>query len=246
MNLIFVFSHLILGILVGFFSMRIFLDTKGRSRGWRYLGISGLFVFLWTVALTILTPLGFISLKLLISSICWLVIGTIFPLGLIILGLDLGKRMHPFFHTKPFLSTVVFLWTLLIFINIIVLPYDSLLLEIAGISRIVMAITFLVTALLPVFLLWRDSLSWAWFMMLLFVIIMPISVIMGSYANGCCLREGQTYQSLCKDLSIQYADTLYPPCNAQLLSISYFYIYLETMSYIFFGLALFGLWRTNR
>ncbi|MFO7710676.1 MAG: hypothetical protein R6V53_02835 [Candidatus Woesearchaeota archaeon] len=234
---------ILIGFLIGFFSYRIFINTRGGSRGWKYIAIGSFSFFVWAliqVIFTLIWPLE--AIRIFAGFLTWSLIAALLPLGYMQLNLDFGKEMPRFFRPKAFLITFGIFWLVLLLINLI-MPFDSILYELAGISLVTLTVFAWVGGVYPAYRLWWDSKNWMFLMLFLFVLLIPFGTGLGAYTHGCCFSEDVP---ACNQITTQYANVLYIPCIEGILNIGAYYNLLEMPIILILAAGLIGLWKKLR
>ncbi|MFW5990941.1 MAG: hypothetical protein ACOCQX_01800 [Candidatus Nanoarchaeia archaeon] len=245
--ILFRLTGIFVGILLGVFSTLIFINTRGGSKGWKYIAGAGVIFFLWSITQLIFTMFyEWYEIKVFMSFITWVVVGTFMPLGYMRLGLDFGQKMPRFFSPKPFLITVGVLWALLLILNLVVMPFTSILQEIAGVAHIIMTVMLWAGAVYPVYLLWKASRNWVWLFLLLFAVFLPIGSGLGSYSHACCSHSEEQFEDACAEISVHYADVVYLPCSQGALGVAKLYNLIELPFIVLLAIGHIGIWKQLR
>jgi hypothetical protein len=243
---------IVLGLVLGFFSYKIYITTKdGTNRGWFYLSVAGLMLCIWACvqAITVIF-FDLPTVKIISSLVCFSVISLVVPLGIINLNKSFRIETHKFFSEKSLYIIYLGLWTVLIFFNLIIWQFSSILMEFAGIAHLMLSFMF-IFALYPAFKLWRTTKVWTWLLIFLFVIFTAVSIIPGAYTSGCCNdRKANVLNSIndanvnaCEKLQLDYAEIIPLQCSNDALLITKNYHYLLLTGIVIAVVAFYGLWR---
>ena len=185
--MVFRLLSIVLGLVLGFFSYKIYATTKnGTNSGWFYMSVAGLMLCIWA-CLQAITVLFFDlpTLKIISSLVCFSVISLVVPLGIINLNKSFKIDIPKFFGEKSMYLIYFSLWAVFIVFNLVIWRFNSVLMELAGIAHLMLSLMFFFS-LYPAYKLWRTTKVWTWLLIFLFVFFTAISIIPGAYTSGCC------------------------------------------------------------
>ncbi|MFO7711271.1 MAG: hypothetical protein R6V53_05895 [Candidatus Woesearchaeota archaeon] len=240
-QLLFRLLSIVLGCTIGFFSFRVYQGTQGSTRGWSYIAIGGFMLCLWAIVQTIVQLLFNAPNIKILSGLLFGVIAIVLPLGFVSLCRAFKINLPDMLSNRNLLIIFGLYWIIMLGINLM-LPFDNLLMEISGIAHLALTFMFIIGAIYPSYKLWQTSGNWIWFLLLLFVVIVAISIIPGAYTSGCC-NGNFAEEPVCSSVKLDYAEVVPLPCNASILAFSQYYHIPLLVGIIFSLVAFYGLWK---
>jgi len=210
-----------IGLLIAFFSYRIYVLTKGGSNGWKYMAMSGLSFSFWAMSQIIFKYLiDSAVMRMSIGSFLFGIIIIFGPLSPIILARDLKLSEKARLMTmKRYIYYIIPLTAIIIAYNMID-PYFIILSEVISIFHVMLGLA-LITMSYALFFLWKETKNRAWLFIFSFIAIVTISVFMGVYSGNCCGANGEYSGSpVCSSYTNDYVTVTPVICTASILPIT--------------------------
>ncbi|MFP4423901.1 MAG: hypothetical protein ACLFP2_01590 [Candidatus Woesearchaeota archaeon] len=174
-----------------------------------------------------------------LSGILFGIIAILLPIGFVSLCRAFKINLPDILSNRNLLIIFGLYWIIMLGINLM-LPFNNLLMEISGIAHLALTFMFIIGAISPSYKLWQTSGNWIWFLLLLFVVIIAISLI--PYKSGCC-NGNFAEEPVCSSVKLDYAEVIPLPCNASILAFSQYYHIPLLVGIILCLGAFYGLWK---
>jgi len=210
-----------IGLLIAFFSYRIFILTKGGSAGWKYMAMVGLSFSLWAISQIVFKLLVDSALiRMSAGSLLFGIIIIFAPLSPIVLARDLKlSEKARLITVKRYFLYIIPLSVIIILFNTMD-PYFILLSEVISLTHIMVGFAMMPMAY-TLFFVWRETKNRAWFFVFAFISITAIAVFMGVYSGNCCGADGEYSGSpVCSSYTNDYIAVTPVDCAADILPIT--------------------------
>ncbi len=220
---------IIFGILVGVVSFFVYKMTKGGSKGWIYIVLSGGFFCLWSLGTM------FFAFDIIKIPYMWHILATIsqfgiaftMPLGFTKFLLDFGVNRPKWLNMSSVFIIVLGSIIALLVGNILTDNFSEPLTAILSISLIVSGIGFIV-AIVPAFIMARATKQGHWILATILVILIALGYNLVGYYFNCCSEEGElSEEEVCADYDLKYGKVHGLPCSELVVGVSkYFQVFL--------------------
>ena len=238
----------LLGLVITFFSLRIYSLTKGGSVGWKYIAIVGIAMGIWSISGMVYDFIHFqAEISILIGIAGLFIISFLSPMGTFSLVKDMQLGMNSFFERKNTRRNyIIYYLSILIPVllyNLFVSP-TNILKEIHSSVQLMMVFG-IVPMTYSLYILWKGIRKPAWMFMLIFGIIISISQAMAIYVGGCC-GEGEALASsdICSSYTLLFVETLPLYCDQAIMSILIAYRSIDLIGFSVAILGFFLIWKS--
>jgi len=238
----------ILGLVITFFSLRIYSLTKGGSVGWKYIAIVGIAMGIWSISGMAYDFIRFpVEINIIIGIVSLFIISFLSPMGTFSLVKDMQLGMNSFFENKNTRRNyIIYYFSIFIpvlLFNLLVSPKD-ILLEIHSVVQF-MIVFGTVPMTYSLYVLWRAIKKPAWMFMMLFGIIISLSQAMAVYVGGCCGDGGAlTSNQVCSTYTLSFVETLPLYCDQAIISAFSVYRSIDLIAFVIAIIGFFLIWKS--
>lgn len=240
---IFRVAAIFIAILFAFFCYRIYILTKGGSKGWLYIAISCMLLSVWSVIVVIFSRVFDVEIIRLWATVLIMIpISFLGPLGLLKLLNDLKVKVWLLANKRNFILYNVTVWVVMLAYNFMT-PMISVSNELASMAHFMIPATFFPMT----YTSWKladATKQKAWKLLLGFVFFIALGVLLGTYLGSCCGEGGDlTGQPTCASYGADYTN-IYPVlCITGLVQFSMLYNAIEIVGLVFGLAAFYLLWK---
>ncbi len=247
MTIIFRSVAIVSGILLLFLSILIYRKTRNATKGWFYLSMFGVSLFLWSS-----TAMGLKGDALFIPR---MLTGIVFLTGIAFFVIySYSKLADDFWIQKPkwvnAKTAAIYMgvsYSLILIFNLIFRFDDfrtNLLPKLLSVTHWTVGLAFLFAAI-PTFYLFRSSKEARWGFAFLSCLIVGLGLNLGQYYDGCCGAGGQASENeICAEYDLDYMMVYHAPCMESVIGIGKYYQLLLMLGTIFVDIAFFLIWRS--
>jgi hypothetical protein len=197
-------ASIFMGILVAYFTYRIYVMTKGGSKGWKYMAITGASLFLWATFQVIFSL--FITgdlarfIRIISGTILFPIItiyGLLCPIALL---KDMEIKKHKFLTERNAWYYFLSLMILLLFYNLLLIFPQEIFSELLSVAHDLVPLCF-IFATYGYYLLWKGTKKGVWIVMYLGTLLIVVGTILNSLSANCCGTPdiSQNLKSLCQE-----------------------------------------------
>ncbi len=235
-----------LGLLIGFFSYRIYKLTKGSSKCWKYISLAGMVLFIWAgIQMPIMLTFDLPALRDISSMIAWIVLGIIIPISYVLLNQTFGIKLPKLYTVKNIMLAYSLLWAILMIYNFMTSSTKNILIELSSISHIVLFVMFLI-AIYPSILLWQNTKKWPWLFIMIFTIVMGFGIILSNYTSACCYEGNPLVKDSCGEYTSTYSMAFPYSCSADFLGFAKKNHFIQIFGLVSAIIGFYGLWTKLR
>lgn len=201
-----------ISVLFTFICYRIYILTKGGSKGWVYGAVALVFLGIWATLNVVFSRIIDIEwLRVWVTITCYVMISVFAPLSTINLAKDMGAKLPRIFMQKGFIiyiSSVFLVITAWYFLTPIT-NYDN---KLASLMHLVLAVSFL-PAIYSSWKLSGAAKKIAWKLIFSFFVLLAAGFFMGVFAANCCGEGGDfADQPACASYSADFINIFHNPC----------------------------------
>jgi hypothetical protein len=245
---------IIIGLLMAFFSYKIYRNTQGASRGWVYMVAFGISLFLWSsTAMFFKVIVNDFVIRAITGSIFLFSLAYLVPLSYTYLVKDfnfnrpnwLTPRFVIFFVT----SVLILLFAINIFDNLLTGLFLNKLLSIIHLT---LAISVLFSAI-PTYCLMKATKKAPWILAFLFSLIIGLGLNLGAYYDNNCWGNSEfggplvkTADKSCVGYDLDYVQVYQLPASPAIAAVGKVYQLFLLLGLILGDLSFFILWRRLR
>jgi hypothetical protein len=228
MELVIFFRYIaiILGLGIGFFSFGILRRSPVANKGWNYLAIGGISLSVWALIQTgtmffITDEMLQSTIKAVSSMIIFLFIGYLQLFVFIFLSKSFEIKINKLYTIRN--ANILFfgLLTLLLIYNFI-MPFNNVLYELAGISHLMMGLSFGIILYLS-YKIAKVTKKWFWVGNFIFTLLVFFGVMLGVIHTTSCNDDANPFNQICSGMNEEYAPVIPFFFNQFLISFSGIY-----------------------
>ncbi len=230
------------GILIAYFTYMIYKFTKGGSKAWMFIAITGVTLGVWGSLQVIFLMFFDIRIIRIITGIIFL---PLIALGGLFSSIELPKDMDikipKFLNIKNAKIYSLFIFLILLIYNLLT-PFTNILTEILSIAHILIFFYF-IPATYGFYFVWKGTRLKEWCIMSLASFLIVMGIITTNYTGVCCENN---LSNLCELNVLDYVSVLPLPCIESLLSIA-----LKGAMFLLFGeilylISFYLIWRSMK
>jgi hypothetical protein len=208
---------IIAGILIGLFAYRIYVLTKGGSKGWKYLTIAGMSLSIWASLQVIFMFILPIKLVRVIAGMFLFPLMAFFsPIATTTLLKDMKIKKPKWFTQKNMIYYFSLASVLLLIYNILT-PFNDFLAEILSIVHTLIPVSFILLVLGSYFI-GKGTKQRAWMLISAGSIALIVGTALISYTGNCCGNSAGL--KLCEGYVYDYVPSTPLPCVASILPVA--------------------------
>jgi len=248
MTLVFRPFAIISGLLLLILSIMIFRKTKDATKGWFFLAMFGISLFLWSTTAMLLKGPDLALIRMISGIVFLLCIAVFVAYSYSRLADDLWVEKPKWVTSKNSLIAVIAIFFVLLLSNFLFFRGDftALLPKLLSISHQTLAFSFIL-ATIPTFFLWKKSKEWRWGTAFWAMIVVGLALNLGQYYDGCCGESGQLAQEeSCSQYDLDYMRVYDLPCSEGLMGILKFYQLLLVLGSALIDVSFFLVLRSLR
>ncbi len=246
-TLIFRLVAVVSGLLLLILSILIYRKTRSATKGWFYLSLFGVWLFLWSSTAMGLKGEAFFLPRMLTGIIFLLAIAYFVLYSYTRLAEDFWVQKPKWLTNK---TSTAFMGLCLILIggyNLLFLRQDfqtNLLPKLLSITLWTVGLAFLFSAI-PTYYLFKASKEWRWGTAFLSCLLAGLAINFGVLYAGCCGTSGNlTSDQICADYDTDYMRVYDSSCNMFLVTLGKYYQLMLILSVIFVDTSFFLIWRS--
>jgi hypothetical protein len=236
---------IIIAIIIAFFSYKIYLVTKG-VKGWFYLVLSGLSLFLWAITAQIFSFIDMSYTRYVTGIITLCLMAFFVPVAYTRLVIDFKISKPKWLNTFFSGSLVIGIFLIILIINIIrldQLSQQTFLRVLLSVSHLTLGLS-LTYAIIPTYYLMKSTRRSPWILAFLFCILVAFGINLGQYYSTCCWEGSSlSHEPVCSQYKMDYVPVYGTECNNGILSIGGFYQIFLITGIILGAVSFYQLWK---
>ncbi len=247
MTLVFRYSAIISGILLLILSIMIYRKTRNATKGWFFLSMFGVSLFLWSSTAMGLKGDALFLPRMLTGIVFLLCIAFSVSYSYSKLVEDFLVDKKRWINAKIASAFVGISFLAILIFNLIFRSQDFssfLLPKLLSVSHWTVGLSFLF-AIIPSFLLFKTSKEWRWGTAFLACLIIGLGMNLGQYYDGCCGNSGQLSEdAVCSAYDLDYMLVYNVGCSEGIVGIGKFYQLFLLVGIILLDTSFFIVWRS--
>lgn len=242
MDVVYFLVVLILGLVVAFFSYRIFYLTQGGSKGWMYIAIVGMAMAFWSISQMVYDIMQLSEeFRIVLGTIMFLAISFLAPTAVFRLIEDMSLVAPKLFARRNFNIAYLFIFFILVLYNLMGARVNVLS-EIYSASQFMLLVGFMPMTYGMCFV-WKGTRKPAWLLMIVFGILMSAAQVPSIYMGACCGEGGAlASDTVCSGYDIPYTETVPTHCTEDMVLLVKDYRVIDIFSFLIALIAFFLLW----
>jgi hypothetical protein len=239
---------IVIGLLMAFFSYKIYKNSIGASKGWFYMAIFGSSLFLWSFSATLFKMLNLFMPRIIFGIIFLMMMAIFVPLAYTKLIKDFKFDVPKWLTPKFSLFIVIVIYFTVLISNILsgemLYSTNLFMRKLLSISHWTLGLVT-IYALVPTFYLMKITKKLPWILAFVFCVIVAIGLNIGQYYNGCCWDAGAlSTDKVCIGYDLDYTSVYPEVCYAGIAGIGKIYQLFLLVGIIIGDISFYKLWRS--
>ncbi len=236
------FFGLAIGIISGIFAYLLRRVTKGATKGWLFLYLEGLALFLWGLFFSVSVILDSVTGKILVTGILVPFICFFGLLGYVSFLSDFGIKKYGWINAR---NCAIFSFVLYVFVAAFNYFFSSSDWPVYGLGTVGIFVGGFLALLASIaaFILFYGTGRYIWFSQFLYVIMVFLGLWSISYVSLCCWDEGPLSEDeVCIPVDYEYQEIFSMPCFSPIIPVADFFYNMIAAGLLIFGGSLGVFW----
>lgn len=250
-TIIFRTSAIIIGLLMAFFSYKIYRNTQGASKGWVYMVIFGITLFLWSsTAMFFKIIINDFIARAITGSIFLITLAYLVPLSYTTLLKDYNFAKPKWLTPRFAIFFVTGFFALLLIFNLSDNLFTGLFLnKLLSIIHMTLAISLLFTSI-PTYYLMKETRRAPWILSFIFCLIIGVGLNLGVYYTSNCWGNkelggalAKNADPICAGYDLDYIQVYQLTAIPEFMTLGKVYQLFLLIGLIIGDISFFMLWR---
>lgn len=238
-----------IALLMAFFAYKIYSNTKGATKGWLYLSLAGILLFIWSSTALLFSVFDILYARILFGVVSLLLMAFFVSVAYTKLAGDFNAGMPKWITPKLSGSLVIVFFLVMLGFNYFTYGLSNMELFFRAVlssAKWMLGVIMLYTCI-PTFYIMKSSKNLTWVFAFLFCLFVGLGLNIGQYHDGCCWSGGESKEAglaACDGYGLDYVSISEMPCVDSIVGAGKMYQLFLLVGLIVGDISFYKIWRT--